>query len=251
MVLPMPPGSGSGEYRTNSRSTCLTVRRLRRVAGCCWTGLYGPFDLVLRGSMRLGAAGRLWRGSQIGSQLGYLVAPPESTAPVASSPGPSWTASSGAVHEVAPGPSAATNEYGQPGIIFPAFFPRPCTWQNIRSGLVRASGRSQLHTSAASRVRPSGRRLRQAPDRLPQLRDTGPARVQRVINRPVTPPVPRGQRQPNQDPYRPVRAQHRVRTAHQPAPLSTCTAHRGTPPAPAVPARLPADPRRTPRSTPY
>ena len=75
---------------------------------------------------------------------------------VSSSSGPSRTASSGAVQLVAPGPSAATNEYGQPGIISPAFFPRPCTWQNNRSGLVRASGRSQLHTSAASRIRPSG-----------------------------------------------------------------------------------------------
>lgn len=53
--------------------------------------------------------------------------------------------------EARPRPSTAT-----PGIIWPAFFPRPCTWQNIRSGLVRASGRSQLHTSAASRTRPSG-----------------------------------------------------------------------------------------------
>jgi hypothetical protein len=77
---------------------------------------------------------------------------------VASSCGPSRTASSGAVHEDAPGPSAATNEYGQPGIICPALFPRPCTWQNSRPGLVRASGRSQAHTSAASRIRPSGHR---------------------------------------------------------------------------------------------
>ena len=75
---------------------------------------------------------------------------------VASSSGPGRTASSGAVHEVAPGPSAATTEYGQPGIICPALRPRPCTWQNIRSGLVRASGRSQPLTSAASRIRPSG-----------------------------------------------------------------------------------------------
>ena len=75
---------------------------------------------------------------------------------VRSSSRPSRTASSGAVHEVAPGPSAATKEYGQPGIICPALRPRPCTWQNIRSALVAASGRSQLHTSTASRIRPSG-----------------------------------------------------------------------------------------------
>jgi transposase len=36
---------------------------------------------------------------------------------VASSAGPSWAASSGSVQEVRPGSSAATHEYGQPGII--------------------------------------------------------------------------------------------------------------------------------------
>ena len=41
--------------------TCLTVRRLRRVAGCCWTRRYGPFELALSGSMRLGVAGRRWQ----------------------------------------------------------------------------------------------------------------------------------------------------------------------------------------------
>ena len=73
-----------------------------------------------------------------------------------SSPGPSRTASSGSVQLDVPGPSAATNEYGHPGITCPAFFPRPCTWQNSRCGLHTASGRSQLHTSTASRIRPSG-----------------------------------------------------------------------------------------------
>ena len=42
---------------------------------------------------------------------------------VASSAGPSRTASSGSVHEVRPGSSAATTEYGQPGII--CAFPLP------------------------------------------------------------------------------------------------------------------------------
>ena len=42
---------------------------------------------------------------------------------VASSAGPSRTASSGLVHDVRPGSSAATSEYGQPGII--CAFPRP------------------------------------------------------------------------------------------------------------------------------
>ena len=35
---------------------------------------------------------------------------------VASSAGPSRTASSGSVHDVRPGSSATTKEYGQPGI---------------------------------------------------------------------------------------------------------------------------------------
>jgi hypothetical protein len=35
--------------------------KLRRVAGWCWTGLHGPFDLALSGSVRLGVvAGMLW-----------------------------------------------------------------------------------------------------------------------------------------------------------------------------------------------
>ena len=74
---------------------------------------------------------------------------------VASSSGPSRTASSSTAHDDAPGPSAATCEYGHPGIICPAFAPRPWTWQNIRSWLAGASGRSQPLTSTASRIRPS------------------------------------------------------------------------------------------------
>ena len=75
---------------------------------------------------------------------------------VSSSSGPSRTASSTAVQLLRPGSSAATKEYGQPGIICAFPLPRPYTWQNIRSGLVAAPGRSQLLTSAASRIRPSG-----------------------------------------------------------------------------------------------
>ena len=55
-----------------------------------------------------------------------------------------------------PGSSAATKEYGQPGIISLFPLPRAKQWQNSRSGLVSASGRSQLLTSQASRIRPSG-----------------------------------------------------------------------------------------------
>ena len=41
-----------------------------------------------------------------------------------------------AVQLLRPGSSAATKEYGQPGIICAFPLPRPYTWQNIRSGLV-------------------------------------------------------------------------------------------------------------------
>ena len=77
---------------------------------------------------------------------------------VSSSAGPRRTASSTAVQDVRPGSSAATTEYGQPGIICAWPFPRPYTWQNRRSGLVAASGRSQLLTSTASIRRPSAAR---------------------------------------------------------------------------------------------
>src|ERR1019366_631542 len=70
----------------------------------------------------------------------------------------SRTASSTAVQDVRPGSSAATTEYGQPGIICAWPFPRPQTWQNSRSGLVAAPGRSQLLTSTASISRPSAAR---------------------------------------------------------------------------------------------
>ena len=59
---------------------------------------------------------------------------------ISSSSGPSRTASSTAVQEVRPGSSAATTEYGQPGIICAWPFPRPYTWQNNLSGLVAAQG---------------------------------------------------------------------------------------------------------------
>src|SRR6266496_1188333 len=75
-----------------------------------------------------------------------------------SSSGPRRTASSTAVQEVRPGSSAATTEYGHPGIICACPLPRPYTWQNSRSGLVTAPGRSQLLTSTASISRPSAAR---------------------------------------------------------------------------------------------
>jgi hypothetical protein len=77
---------------------------------------------------------------------------------VASSAGPSRTASSGSVQEARPGSSAATQEYGQPGIICAFPLPRAYVWQNSRCGLVSASGRSQFETSQASLIRPSSHR---------------------------------------------------------------------------------------------
>src|SRR6266508_2252518 len=74
---------------------------------------------------------------------------------VSSSPGPRRTASSSAVHEVRPTSSAATKEYGQPGMNCEALLARPCTWQNNRSGDVAASGRNHGDTSTASTIRPS------------------------------------------------------------------------------------------------
>ena len=56
------------------------------------------------------------------------------------------------------GTGAGVTGYGQPGIIWAWPFPRPQTWQNRRSGLVAAAGRSQLPTSAASISRPSADR---------------------------------------------------------------------------------------------
>jgi hypothetical protein len=77
---------------------------------------------------------------------------------VASSAGPSRCASRTCVQDVRPTSSAATNEYGQPGIICAEPLPRPYTWQNSRSPLVAASGRSQLDTSTANMIRPSAPR---------------------------------------------------------------------------------------------
>jgi len=85
--------------------------------------------------------------------------------PVASSSGPSRTASSGLVHDVRPGSSAATSEYGQPGII--CAFPRP---RAVGVGPGRPAGiapggfprparrtrRACLHATGAPRALPAG-----------------------------------------------------------------------------------------------
>jgi hypothetical protein len=72
---------------------------------------------------------------------------------VASSVGPSRTASSTAVQLLRPVCSAATIEYGQPGIIWAVPLALPWTWQNSRCALVSASGRSHGETSTASTIR--------------------------------------------------------------------------------------------------
>src|ERR1022692_1212686 len=131
---------------------------------------------------------------------------------VSSSAGPRRTASSTAVQDVRPGSSAAMTEYGQPGIICACPFPRAYTWQNKRSGLVAAPGRSQLLTSTASTRRPSAARGSTSPAPPPVL---DPAVVPRVIQRAVPAPVLRCQRQADQGPHRPVGEQHRVRQVEQ------------------------------------
>ena len=126
--------------------------------------------------------------------------------------GPRRMASSTAVQEVRPGSSAATTEYGQPGIICACPFPRPYTWQNNLSGLVAAPGRSQLLTSTASISRPSAPRGNGSPrERAAQPGDIDPPAADRVIQRAVAAAVPRDQRQAGQVPDRAVRAQHRIR----------------------------------------
>ena len=74
---------------------------------------------------------------------------------VSSSPGPRRIASSSTVHEVRPVSSAATKQYGQPGMNCEALLARPYTWQNNRSGDVEASGRNHADPSTASTIRPS------------------------------------------------------------------------------------------------
>jgi hypothetical protein len=91
---------------------------------------------------------------------------------VVSSAGPRRTASRTAVHDVRPVSSAATIEYGQPGISWAWLRARPWTWQNNRSGLVTASGRSHELTSTASTIRPSAAFGSGSPARLLRSRFT-------------------------------------------------------------------------------
>jgi hypothetical protein len=90
-------------------------------------------------------------------------------------------------------------------------FPRSYTWQNKRSGLVAAPGRSQLLTSTASIRRPSGARGSGSPGHRPaQPRDIDPPVIHRVIQGAVAAPVLRRQRQAHQGLHRPLGAQQRV-----------------------------------------
>jgi hypothetical protein len=100
--------------------------------------------------------------------------------------GPRRTASSTAVHEVRPPSSAAPTEHGQQGPS--AHCPSPAhTGQNIRSGLVCASGYS--HSPSPPTRQPDSpiapARQRQRAKRPPQSCNIDPPGVQRVIHWPV------------------------------------------------------------------
>jgi hypothetical protein len=75
---------------------------------------------------------------------------------VGSSSGPSRTASSGRVHEVRPGPSAATKEYGQPGMTCLLPLPRrvAVAEKPLRGGL-------RVRRSQFGHRRPAANQLRQ------------------------------------------------------------------------------------------
>jgi hypothetical protein len=69
-------------------------------------------------------------------------------------------------------------------------------WQNSRSGLVPASGRSQLPTSMANTMRPSSQaRNRLGGNNIAELVKVGPAVVQTVVNSAMTTPVLHSKRQ--------------------------------------------------------
>ena len=106
--------------------------------------------------------------------------------------------------------SAATTEYGQPGIIWAVPFARPWTWQNSRCGLVSASGRSHGETSAASTIRSPTRGSGSAGHAAAQPGDLDRPVVEPVVEGAVPAAMLRGQRQIHQRPHRPVRAQQRL-----------------------------------------
>ena len=115
---------------------------------------------------------------------------------VASSAGPSRTASSGRIHDVRPGSSAATSEYGQPGIICALPFPArvAVAEQPLRAGdRVRPQPVAHVHRQPDPPVIPG--RQRQRRQRPPQPGDADPARVERLIHRAVPAAALRLQRQ--------------------------------------------------------
>ena len=107
--------------------------------------------------------------------------------------------------------NAATNEYGQPGIMMWLVLAAAVgvAQHPIRAGVgVRAQPRL---TSTASTSRPSAARGSGSAARtVPQPVDVDPAVVERGIQGAVPASVLAGQRQLDQRPHRPVRAQHRV-----------------------------------------
>jgi hypothetical protein len=75
-------------------------------------------------------------------------------------------------------------------------------------GRVRAQPRADIGRKHDPAI---GRRGQRQPGQIhPQPADLNPAAVKPVIERAVTPPVLRRQRQPGQGPDLPVRAEHRV-----------------------------------------
>lgn len=102
------------------------------------------------------------------------------------------------VHDVRSGSRAATEEWDRPGIVWDESSPRPYVRRDNRSGLVWASGRSQLPTLTARTSRPA------------------------VVQRAVLAPVLRRQRQLDRSLHRTVRTQEGVTQLEQPFVLVKC-----------------------------
>ena len=142
---------------------------------------------------------------------------------VASSAAPSRTASSSAVQDVRPASSAATNEYGQPGMNWSAERPRPSVdvaEEPLRAGGgVRAQPVRDVHREHDPLV--GRRRDRQRAERDPHPGEVDGPVVDRVVERAVPAPVLRHERELHQRLDRPVGAQHRIDEFEQPIRASS------------------------------
>ena len=136
--------------------------------------------------------------------------------PGSSSPRPSRTASSGTVHDDRPGPSAATNEYGQPGITCPAFFPAPVhvAEHPLRAGLRFRPQPARRRPPPAGSARPA-RPAAAAPPAPSAAAPTSARPRSARRTPPVPPPELRHQRQPRQ-------------VRHPPRPHSTASARQNS-----------------------